>query len=508
LDSTSLRLKRGESQKKDDAKSEETQGRRRSIDLLRGSGKLGNGRVAETLAHVTATPFRMHFDILIECVENIKDSAGAVTVVYERKDKLFGTKVCKVVGKKVEYMETISVEATLYRRGKVESATGFDKKLVKFAVRMEKLSGRTIGKIHVDLAEHARVPAGSVPAIFTLSNGSVLRLRFDSRLVSSGRRNKGDDGSSLGGGSMYSDEPGDMQSDGTGVDDLDTLSDCLDEIGSVKADEKKPSKSTGRSLEPTMPSPRKPSTTENASLSSVRSEQSRMKRQISDLSVASANLNRKLSSLGIEEVTKDDFNAKRLAQLTDQKNSLSEEIESLKERLRKLQVELERLYEDTDDAAKKLAAQRQRGTRVAMDQGDLDDEDIEEIERLEDEIEELQEEQDELRRRSDELVSQLSSQVSGSSSQATNANESRRKKEDERRQLQSEVSQLRAKLVRDQRFLAVVNDLKEVKMALALTNMEKEEATLELRRLQQHFGLRPTQGAAKNFRSYGGYGGF
>lgn len=471
------------------------------------SGRIKSGRLGTAIARTKAVPFKFQFDILVNGVKNVKDSAGFIVVIYERRNLLKGTSPVKVAGKCAALKENISVEATLYRKDDPTGSSTFEEKLAKVAIRMEKPDGKTIGKLHVNLADYARVPSGSVFADLKMSNGSVVSTKIDSRLLASGKKSKkgGDDGSSIASGmsamTTGSGGLGDDQSDCSFLDEsFDSDLEGPRSGGSVTSPTGRKTKKRGLSSlrEVTRAGKAAAAAKEDETakiVAQAKAEGMRSSRRLSDLSSASEVLSKMRPSLSTD-IKGDGFNDKLITSLTSERDAIKGKNDKLAAKLRTVDEELDVLYDEIEKAEATLTEMRAKETRQEKGQsrrkGSSDAEDAE-VADMEEELAELEEVQEALKEKNDELVAKLTEQVEGP---AANVKEesSRRKEErraERRKKMEKERNALRRKLDRDQRFLKIAEDLRDVKMTLAFTTMEKDQALLEYRQLQLQLGQQP-----------------
>lgn len=148
---------------------------------------------ARSMRNVAKVPFRFKFDLLIETVDKLAAS-GDIVVVWERGTKVDGTKAAKIdkASRKATFNnERISAEITLYKSSPSEKK--FQDKVVKIAIRAGSLEGKTLGKIHLNLADYAEVPSGSKRIGAEMSNGATLVTTVQCNFQSMGKASaKGD----------------------------------------------------------------------------------------------------------------------------------------------------------------------------------------------------------------------------------------------------------------------------------------------------------------------------
>lgn len=148
---------------------------------------------ARSMRGVAKVPFKFKFDLLIETVDKLAAS-GDICVVWERGQKVEGTKPAKIdkASRKATFnKEAISSEITLYKSSPSEKK--FQDKVVKIAIRAGSLEGKTLGKIHLNLADYAEVPSGSKRIGAEMSNGATLVATVQCNFQSMGKASaKGD----------------------------------------------------------------------------------------------------------------------------------------------------------------------------------------------------------------------------------------------------------------------------------------------------------------------------
>lgn len=142
---------------------------------------------ARSMRGVAKVPFKFKFDLLIETVDKLAAS-GDICVVWERGQKVDGTKPAKIdkASRKATFnKEAISAEITLYKSSPSEKK--FQDKVVKIAIRAGSLEGKTLGKIHLNLADYAEVPSGSKRIGAEMSNGATLVATVQCNFQSMGK---------------------------------------------------------------------------------------------------------------------------------------------------------------------------------------------------------------------------------------------------------------------------------------------------------------------------------
>jgi hypothetical protein len=152
---------------------------------------------ARSMRNMAKVPFKFKFDLIIETVDKLAAS-GDIVVVWERNQKVDGTKPAKIdrTTRKANFNnEKISSEVTLYKTSPSEKK--FQDKVIKLAIRTGGLEGKTLGKIHLNLADYAEVPSGSKRIGAEMSNGATLvasiQCTFQSMGKASSKKGEGDD---------------------------------------------------------------------------------------------------------------------------------------------------------------------------------------------------------------------------------------------------------------------------------------------------------------------------
>lgn len=184
---------------------------------------------ARSIRNTGKVPFRFKFDLIIETVEKLTAS-GDIVVVWERGSNKFeatnAVKVDRNTRKASFDNEQLSSEVTLFKLQPSERR--FQDKIVKLAVKSHGIDGKTIGKIHLNLADYAEVPAGSKRISAELTNGAALILTIQCSFLSMGK-------TSIKGGAK-SDIAEDVNDEDDLEDDLEGDAKCVsntDEVSST-----------------------------------------------------------------------------------------------------------------------------------------------------------------------------------------------------------------------------------------------------------------------------------
>eukprot|EP00173_Palmaria_palmata_P002157 Plantae.Rhodophyta-Palmaria_palmata.ctg2342.p1 GENE.Plantae.Rhodophyta-Palmaria_palmata.ctg2342~~Plantae.Rhodophyta-Palmaria_palmata.ctg2342.p1 ORF type:complete len:330 (+),score=87.18 Plantae.Rhodophyta-Palmaria_palmata.ctg2342:83-1072(+) len=148
---------------------------------------------ARSMRNVAKTPFKFKFDILVETVDKLAAS-GDIVVVWERGQKVDGTKPAKIdkTTRKANFSnEKISSDVVLHKASPTDKK--FQDKVIKIAIRSGNVEGKTLGKIHLNLADYAEVPSGSKRIGAEMSNGATLVATIQCTFQSMGKvTSKGD----------------------------------------------------------------------------------------------------------------------------------------------------------------------------------------------------------------------------------------------------------------------------------------------------------------------------
>lgn len=150
---------------------------------------------AKSVRNMGKVPFKFRFDFLIESVDKIAAS-GDVVVIWERNKKSDCTAPAKIdrTTRKANFgNQKISARITLFKVAPTDKK--FQDKVVKIAVRAKNEEGKTLGKIHLNLADYTEVPFGSKRISAELSSGASLIATIQCTFVAMGKvtRSKGDD---------------------------------------------------------------------------------------------------------------------------------------------------------------------------------------------------------------------------------------------------------------------------------------------------------------------------
>lgn len=152
---------------------------------------------ARSVRNAAKVPFKFRFDLLIETVDKIAAS-GDIVVVWERNntkkvEHTMPAHIDRTTRTATFKKEKISAEVTLFKTQPTDKR--FQDKVVKLAVRAMNVEGKTLAKIHINLAEYAEVPSGSKRVSAELSNGSILIATIQCQFLSMGKTASGAQGS-------------------------------------------------------------------------------------------------------------------------------------------------------------------------------------------------------------------------------------------------------------------------------------------------------------------------
>ncbi|KAI0562517.1 hypothetical protein FGB62_58g116 [Gracilaria domingensis] len=179
---------------------------------------------ARSLRNVSKVPFKFKFDLLIETVDKLA-AHGDVVVIWERSNnKVHATKAVKIdknTRKASFNNEKIATDITLFKSQPSERR--FQEKVVKLAVKQNNADGKTLGKIHLNLADYAEVPSGSKRISAELTNGAVLIATVQCQFLSMGK--------------TIQTKPGKSETNESSQDEEDLDDDMESECNSVAVDE-------------------------------------------------------------------------------------------------------------------------------------------------------------------------------------------------------------------------------------------------------------------------------
>lgn len=143
---------------------------------------------ARSLRNVSKVPFKFKFDFLIETVDKLA-AQGDIVVVWERSNnKIHSTKPVRIDKntRKANFNnEQIAADLTLFKSQPSERR--FQEKVVKLAVKQNNADGKTLGKIHLNLADYAEIPSGSKRISAELTNGAILIATVQCQFISMGK---------------------------------------------------------------------------------------------------------------------------------------------------------------------------------------------------------------------------------------------------------------------------------------------------------------------------------
>lgn len=463
-----------------------------------------------SMNHIGTTPFKYKVDVFISYVDTVK-TAGEVCVTWERRGKSEATTPVKVKDKKAIFRETLTMETTLFRKAAPGAKAGaapaegeelkFDEKVAKFALRKGNADGKAIGKMHINLADHIKGTTGTVFADLKLSNGSIVVTKIEANLLHMGKKKK--NGSNAGSEMTdMTDVDGGMEDDSIfGDDTIDhgDLDIMIDEAATAGEEEEAPSKSPpSRSSPPATPSSTKSSKTElgEESLASKQSlrpgakekskgddgtglaqsqsirdkMKSKLKKDKDGKSKKEDGSSRKkdtskansaeISELKAALTTAQNENAK----LKSSKQAMLQEIDELRSELESSETALEEAQAELGncDVTSKGSRSPAPSSKTLLEENkDL----REQVRDLEGQVEGLLEELD----GESEDQNDVSRTEDGTA---------------DKKKYQRKIEDLEVALKREPQYLDVVDELKVTKMALALANMEKEQAIFALKQYE------------------------
>jgi len=137
-----------------------------------------------SFGHASYIPCKVRFDFSNVRIEKLRTRAANVVLVWERRDKTITTEQQVVRSGNVSFSDGLHLECTLF---KDPDSNDFQQKQAKFAVRVFSKEGKTIAKIHFNVAEYILVPSGSQDIKLSLSDGSILKGLVTTTLAKSGR---------------------------------------------------------------------------------------------------------------------------------------------------------------------------------------------------------------------------------------------------------------------------------------------------------------------------------
>jgi len=170
-------------------------------------------------------PFQFRFDVTVQRVDKLVCDEPVYIGLFRDKKTYCTPQVTPDSGARSANFEDhpLVVEATLFRKTNEEQ---FSEKVYKLALKTVR-GDRTIGKMHLDLAQYAQVPSGERKLGASLSNGAMAVLHMVCTMEGSGRKKKGLGSTTSG---MSAVAPSEYAGSSMGGDDLDqdNLDDLLD----------------------------------------------------------------------------------------------------------------------------------------------------------------------------------------------------------------------------------------------------------------------------------------
>mmetsp|Transcript_938 Transcript_938/g.2595 ORF Transcript_938/g.2595 Transcript_938/m.2595 type:complete len:395 (-) Transcript_938:1445-2629(-) len=198
---------------------------------FRNLGKAMSVRLKKPAAAVSTAgqqPFQFRFNITVQRVDKLMCDEPVYIGLF-RGEKAFCTPqvMPSNATRSASFEEhPLVMEATLFRKAGEEQ---FSEKIFKLALKTVR-GDKTIGKMHLDIAQYAAVPSGERKLGASLSNGAMAVLHLVSTLEESGRKKRGAGGSRSSGLSSAI-APSEYASSSVGGDDQlddDDLDDLLD----------------------------------------------------------------------------------------------------------------------------------------------------------------------------------------------------------------------------------------------------------------------------------------
>lgn len=147
---------------------------------------------ARSVRNIGKVPFKFKFDFLIESVEKLPASGDVVVVLERSTNKVDATKPAKIdrSTRKASFgKENLATDMTLFKNQPSERR--FQDKVIKVAVKSNGIEGKTLGKIHLNLADYAEVPSGSKRISAELTNGATIIATIQCQFLSMGKASNG-----------------------------------------------------------------------------------------------------------------------------------------------------------------------------------------------------------------------------------------------------------------------------------------------------------------------------
>lgn len=142
---------------------------------------------ASSVRNIAKVPFKFRFLLNVESVEKLTAS-GDVVLVWERNQKMEFTKPAKVdrtTRRAVFNDDRIACNITMYKTTPNDKI--FQDKVIKLALRTDNAEGKTLGKIHINLADYVEIPSASRRIGAELSNGATLVAVMQFNFISMGK---------------------------------------------------------------------------------------------------------------------------------------------------------------------------------------------------------------------------------------------------------------------------------------------------------------------------------
>ena len=429
-----------------------------------------------SVAHLGTTPCKYHVEFVISHVDKIK-TADEVCIVWDRRGKSVHTQMAKVVNNKATFRETLAMETTLFRRAspgikmgeppKAGEECKFDEKKAKFALRRSTPTGKSVGKISLNLADYVKSVNGTVFADLKLSNGSVVSVKIISTFLHVGKKddNKADNDNGSDGESVLSElqdaNAGAMDNDSVFGDDASSNASLVIEVERIEENADGSKKRT-----PVKSSDSKSPPTFEMSLSPVSNDGNKTPSK-SSKSDSKRVLSKRASAAGLKESISTRSRHRRKDRT--EKDELRKEVEKLKAENAKLKASKKAAVEEIDALRDELQSMDEIRTLPSSPTS------AEAMKRkTEEEMKSLRKQIKELKGQNLGLVEELEElHLENQGRSGTAGNE-------EVAELKEQIKQLEITLRREPKFMDVVNELKVAKVSLALANMEKEQAQFAL----------------------------
>lgn len=452
-----------------------------------------------SMHHIGTTPHKYRFEIFISYAEPIK-LADQVCMVLERRNNVVATSSVKVQDGKAVFREALTMEVTLFGKQSKTKENGikFDEKIAKLCMKKGASDGKSLGKIRLNLADYVKGPQGTVFADLELSNGSVAVTKIETQLLYS-QNGKGKEKKEEEIYSEMGDDDAGMENDSVFGDDASDFGDLVDvnirtsndaELGSLVqpvVDEKlsgsdeglqKPAKKLSGDRISRVPS-KSEEDSDNVAAQKPADEEPQSFRKKYLSASASKKLIGRSSSRKVEGSSAS--RKKKTEELESRIKSLESENRKLKKVAHKYKLEAGTLRKEIDNLDNKSPRSSIRSGGFA--DGNNEDGKLRETVTMQRSlIEELQAQKEELQAKLDTRWDAHLGKRNSNSSTGSHESTKNLSAGEENQRLKDKVRELEIALEREPQFIAVVNELKVVKMSLALANMEKEQVLFAAKR--------------------------